>query len=62
MRNKDEVIKEMVTNAIENFSDSYMEKIKDQNQSDSYTPYIRDIWNDSSYPSSNGEAAQNDLQ
>ena len=49
-------------NLTEEQQHEYVEKIKDQNYSDSYTPYIRDIWNDSSYPSSNGEAAQNDLQ
>ena len=40
----------------------YLEKIKDPNYSDAYTPYIRDLWNDSSEPAPDGEVVQNDLQ
>lgn len=48
-------------NLTEEQQNEYVEKIKDQNYSDSYTPYLRDLWNDSSNPAPSGEMVQNDL-
>ena len=49
-------------NLTEEQQNEYLEKIKDQNYSEAYTPYIRDLWNDSSNPAPNGEVVQNDIQ
>ena len=48
-------------NLTEEQQHEYMERIKDQNYSDAYTPYLRDLWNDSSNPAPSGEMVQNDL-
>ena len=48
-------------NLTEEQQHEYMEEIKDQNYSDDYTPYLRDLWNNSSNPTPSGEMVQNDL-